>query len=387
MNRVCLVFVLLTSVFPALSSATTWHVEKDGGGDFSVIQDAVDAAASGDTVLVGPGWFEEYRMYSVPNGEYALYVQKTVRDLTIIGAGSAMTIIGPSEEDTWGNSDKCIGIVSGLSFSEPGRLRVENVSVVRVPRAFEITSGSLSISECAVSDCYDGIASKCLTQVFNCEFFNCHWGVLIFSGAYDVIFEGCLFEDCSTGFNCSSTPGISVRNCQLQSCGQAGLFNGCTGEMLGCSVTDAWFAGVAFYGSGVFHFYDNQVNSAHYNMIFGQNADNLLCENNIFSGTDRECLHITSCQPVFHNNQILKDSGFAVYLGGFAHETEHVDMTKNYWGTDDPDSIAAWISDANDEYSSPMHGYVDFMPFTGGPVPTQKTTSGGLKAMFRDATR
>jgi len=33
----------------------SWRVEKDGSGDFAVIQNAVDAAAPGDTVVVGPG--------------------------------------------------------------------------------------------------------------------------------------------------------------------------------------------------------------------------------------------------------------------------------------------------------------------------------------------
>lgn len=33
--------------------ATTWRVEKDGTGDFTIIQDALDAAADADTVLVG----------------------------------------------------------------------------------------------------------------------------------------------------------------------------------------------------------------------------------------------------------------------------------------------------------------------------------------------
>jgi hypothetical protein len=38
----------------------TWSVEKDGSGDFSVIQDAVEAAAPGDTIQIGEGRFEDF---------------------------------------------------------------------------------------------------------------------------------------------------------------------------------------------------------------------------------------------------------------------------------------------------------------------------------------
>ncbi len=61
--------LVLLVVFVALgvaqaSEARTWHVEKDGTGDFSVIYEAEDAAAAGDTILIGPGRFEEYRRES-----------------------------------------------------------------------------------------------------------------------------------------------------------------------------------------------------------------------------------------------------------------------------------------------------------------------------------
>ena len=41
------------------SSAATWHVAKDGSGDFMVIQDAIDAASPGDTVWIHAGRYEE----------------------------------------------------------------------------------------------------------------------------------------------------------------------------------------------------------------------------------------------------------------------------------------------------------------------------------------
>lgn len=45
------------------ASARTWRVEKDGFGDYTTIQPAVDAAAPGDIVLIGPGRYLEQAPY------------------------------------------------------------------------------------------------------------------------------------------------------------------------------------------------------------------------------------------------------------------------------------------------------------------------------------
>ena len=70
-----LLAILAVAVFsPVETSATTWHVEKDGSGDYAVIQDAIDAAAAGDTIRIGPGRFEDYSVYSYPGGDCDIVV-------------------------------------------------------------------------------------------------------------------------------------------------------------------------------------------------------------------------------------------------------------------------------------------------------------------------
>lgn len=41
-------------------SARTWIVDLSGGGDFTKIADACEAAQSGDTVALHPGEYDEY---------------------------------------------------------------------------------------------------------------------------------------------------------------------------------------------------------------------------------------------------------------------------------------------------------------------------------------
>lgn len=50
--------MMLASLLASGAEARTWRVERDGSGDYTIIQDAVDAAASGDTIRIGPGRFD-----------------------------------------------------------------------------------------------------------------------------------------------------------------------------------------------------------------------------------------------------------------------------------------------------------------------------------------
>ena len=63
---ICVAFVLLgvfAGVGAALASATTWHVDDDfvqrPDANFTSIQDAVDAASHGDTIIVYSGTYTE----------------------------------------------------------------------------------------------------------------------------------------------------------------------------------------------------------------------------------------------------------------------------------------------------------------------------------------
>jgi hypothetical protein len=51
-----LIPLLVFLAFVGTASATTWYVDDDGGADFTKIQDAVNSASIGDTIIVRGGF-------------------------------------------------------------------------------------------------------------------------------------------------------------------------------------------------------------------------------------------------------------------------------------------------------------------------------------------
>ena len=106
--RARILLLLLTSLFMAeIAAGATILVRKDGTGDYSVLHTAVNAAADGDTILIGPGEFTETRSVQIPGWptDVLTHGDVLVRRLTIIGAGEGVTVIGPvsypSDSHAW----------------------------------------------------------------------------------------------------------------------------------------------------------------------------------------------------------------------------------------------------------------------------------------------
>ncbi|NOY25363.1 MAG: hypothetical protein GXP62_05775 [Oligoflexia bacterium] len=93
--------MLLLLALVTSSLAATLTVADDGSGTYTAIQDAIDAATSGDTI-------------SVAGGTYTECIDFAGKNLTIAGAGSSST--------TLNGASSCTNAVS-LSAGEPERSR------------------------------------------------------------------------------------------------------------------------------------------------------------------------------------------------------------------------------------------------------------------------
>ena len=112
LQRVQLVPLALTvGLASATASAETWTVGEDAlTSDFTSIQDAVNAAAAGDTILVAPGDYVGFRV--------------ALKPLTILGAGSQQTRIN-AVAGSFFTTESAIGV----EFVNEGSVRIGGFSV------------------------------------------------------------------------------------------------------------------------------------------------------------------------------------------------------------------------------------------------------------------
>ena len=150
--------------------ARTWRVERDGSGDYTSIQPAVDGAAPGDTILLGPGRYIEHGPFSPSKGwPIDTYVGVTVDDLTFIGTDRETVIIGPVTYEFDGNYGPK-GFVTHTSLTD---IRFENLTCENL---------------------YTGVYQLCHAAVRDCTFQGCGAGIIALAeGGLSV--ETCLFHD------------------------------------------------------------------------------------------------------------------------------------------------------------------------------------------------
>lgn len=380
-----LFFILVSQV----SFGATWSVEKDGSGDFTIIQDAVDAASDGDIVEIGVGRFDDY----ITVGNWDNYVFIVEKSLTIMGAGPDLTIIGP--EDPEANSNYASGIAS---LDYPAFLRIENLSIENINRvAIESSSLIFEFENCSVVGCEKIVqAYEFGGYVRNCSFSGGNYGLMLLRLTGGLTIEDCVFDDVNYGIlvQGSSAPFI-IRNCNLVT--QESFYPSQIGIQIGHSavgeISNCLIEG--FHGAGITALSGAQI-SVHGCSLFQQGATGLFLGN--YSGvrfhdnilvSDIACISLAApnaASTALHNNHILRE-GDGLFVknmtaGSWHGPITYFDMTNNFWGTQDLDEISSYIEDG---YSNPedFDYFVTFIPMADGPVSTERKSLGDIKALYR----
>ena len=369
---------------PQILHAKTWAVAKGGVGDFAVIQEAIDVSAPGDTIQIGPGRFSEYRTYTYTGGDWFVYVNVVIENLTLIGAGAGQTLIGPESQGTWELGDNSAGIVYGLDVSS-GTISVAELSITDVVWGSYVDRGVFSFVNLAFSRGVYGAVVYVEGVFSGCSFEGESLiGISTHSPAKDVNVVECSFVDSRESFNFQLTENVSLLNCTIERCLSAGQFDRSSGEARGNIAQDGLGAGIVVVGSGALLFADNVLDGGLYNLVVSNGANNLTCLGNVFKNAELDAINIANCTPVINNNHIFKGGEYAVKIEGYSQSPlVHVDLKNNYWGTTEADSILAWIYDSNDQIVPSHYGVVDFEPFSAVPVPNDDESFGSFKAMFR----
>jgi len=396
LGKIVVVAVMVT-LHASFSEAITWRVEKDGSGDFDVIQDAVDAAAEGDTILVGAGRFETMR--PIPYWEdhnATIAVEKG--GLVIIGAGPEHTIVGTGE--IIGNYNVVVG---GNDPEVVYSLTLMGFSIEGGYCGIEYEAARLKIEGCVLRNSHFGILVAgpgdhfgiCNHEVIDSEFFGLDTGIVSGLGVEGFLVANCQFDSVQTGISFRATYNAVVSNCKVIGAIQGYQYDISSGAMTNCEVTgveNAEYGVGAYFTNSTVSMNDCIIDFSMANTFTALSvvSSDLSGSSNIIKGGGLSAMRVFSNSIIegFTGNEIYKANTFALVAQSFNSTMQgpfiHFDLTSNYWGTDNPDSIAAWIDDANDHPYNPNYwAVVDFEPFEPDPVPVQKKSLGGLKDLFR----
>nr|MEE4268363.1 right-handed parallel beta-helix repeat-containing protein [Candidatus Krumholzibacteria bacterium] len=395
MKRSFLTGLILLALFfcPPLKAATI-RVEKDGSGDYTVIQDAVDAASDGDVIMIGPGRFDDITT-DPQHGDFRvlLYGDKS---LTLKGSGIDQTIIGPeSYEGT--NRDWGIYSYSGMVSTKIQGICFENLDHSGV-----------------FLDCYE-------VELENCQFINCNDSFSFFGNGPGSVRSSRFVSDNTSFPTAMFFRGSSVEVTDVEVVGFSTGIQ-CEGGTNDIVISDCLFDGAGVGSTGIYFFnvgglvrrcrvqnftsigfecsYIRQVNLVdsvfesiiHPDGPFGRGlhligtGQNLVATGNIILDCDIcVVLHNPLGEHTIQGNHFLRRdyllARFVIADPNWDFNEVHWDFSGNYWGTTDIDEIAWFIRDARHATGTTM--YVDFLPIADGPVSTECITLGGVKALFQ----
>ncbi len=383
-TKILILLTLHAVCLAGIARADTLRVEQNGSGDFTIIQDAVDAAAHGDTILIGPGHYQDTHDHDQEGGPIIQVVASWLdeRVLSFIGTERDSVIIGPDE------------------FSSP-----------RVYGIVHPEIGDALFQKLTFENCYDCIVTFGGGVVQDCQFTNVRSaiGVLGYgSGEFQVLQSTIAdMQDFGPGLAIWNIDKVTIRDCvfdnhdfYLEGVSSFEISNNTFNRRVGSVVaSDGRFEGntavvysnkalyvvsgsdVVVEGCEFSVFPDGPLNA---NLSVREGDTHVELYRNVFNGGSYAAIEVLASPTVFgEENHFLKGtSDFTIILQYCSNPfLGSVDLRNNYWGTDDPEQVAQWIYDGADDPDLAIE--VQYLPFSAEPMPTEPSTLGGFRSMFR----
>ncbi len=364
------------------ADARTWRVARDGSGDYVTVQPAVDAAAPGDTIRIGPGHYTETTLFPPPRSKVfwpkPTYLAVTVDDLTVVGAGPRWTILGPDTPDT--SPDGPAGVMTGSSVST---FLVRDLTVEGGYFGMHLAA-DVEVIDCEIRDCGFGIdhqdryhlaVTGCFFQAMRCGIYT--------SFHSDATIAKCWFRDMGKGIASSGASLVRVQDSEFGDVGIAMQFIHIQAVVQSCQVVHShWGAMVLDCGASV-HLSNNVLDAGDgYCSLAATGPSQVEGSGNVFSGGSEATLIFSKTAVGLQGNRILRGDGELVHLEYYTQTPPRtLDMRYNDWGTTNGAEIATWIWDGHDDPE--IQACVLYEPFVGQPQRTVQASWGEVKASYR----
>ena len=383
-TKILILLTLHAVCLAGIARADTLRVEQNGSGDFTIIQEAVDAAAHGDTILIGPGHYQDTHDFDAPSGPIVQVIVSwdDERELSFVGVDRDSVIIGPDE------------------FSSP-----------RVYGIVHPANGDALFQKLTFENCYDCISTWEGGMVQDCQFTNVRSAIGVLgsgNGEFQVLQSTIAdMQDFGPGLAIWNIDKVSIRDCVFDNHDfyldgvssfeisnntfnrRVGSVVASNGRFEGNTAVSAFNRNLALAGGSdvvvegcEFSVYPDSPLTA--NISVWEGGTHLELYRNVFNGGSYAAIEVLASPTVFgEENHFLKGtSDFTIILQYCSNPfLGSVDLRNNYWGTDDPEQVAQWIYDGADDPDLAIE--VQYLPFSAEPMPTESTTLGGFRSMFR----
>jgi len=388
------VLLLLIALEVGQAAARSWHVRLDGSGDFTVIQDAIEAAAPGDSILIGPGRFDQFRLVTFQSGgSAAVFMSPRTGPLTIVGAGQDSTIVGPADPVYTYMGNDTAGYIPEVATTGSS---VQGVTFEHTYWLGVLSSVGASFQGCRFREGLQGIAIDNSTGIL---FENCHFkGRMPDTSTYYAI----------TSFNGGDNDSLTVSGCEFEWDGPIKLDGFQNAWILDTTFTDTY--SVYAISSNVTIERCRAISPAPFPAVFDADTQSTMriVATYVDAGGGASVAHDGPPNPQglpdaercrflsgtaanvilrnalwFDECDLINEGGTlgTVYVSSSMATDPPANFRNNYWGLTDSTQIANWIHDGVDSPSTAR--IVEFMPFLDQSVPVPVRSFGGLKSLFK----
>jgi hypothetical protein len=363
-----------------LASAATWTVSPTGAGQFLTVQQAVDAAAAGDTIQLMAGVHETLTSRNMGG---VIYKAIAWIDKPLHFFGDVTSIVrGDSGDETY-----------GFWSNAAGPQTFEGMQVWNVVAAFWPT-GAATIRRVLWDNVYYGVAlfgPNASGAVVDCSGTRTRgFGVAAFDRAQATVLR---CEVNGATLNAVAVLGsghssVDVRDCMTWNATILQLQGGSTGAVSSCEAIDLEGVGIVAGDEGT-------VLTIRRTKISGKLPTQQIPRGLIsdsYAHVDAESLTVRNCHTsiIFENrgtgsvrnSTLFPWTSRAVEVRGYLNHPTFFDLTSNCWGTADSLTISASIQDGYDDVTGRLTGWVQFMPVRQCAVPTPTRSIGSLKAGY-----
>jgi len=383
--------ILMLVLWSVAAHGRTWTVRKDGSGDFTVIQRAVEAASDGDVIDIGPGRFDDYEtiwLDGVPVEDAYVYLDGI--SLTLQGAGADQTVIGPEDEDfhPWPGRDVFIVHARNTSGFSIYDMTLEH-SPWKIVSAYYNT-GSYHMSGCTIREGNSGLDLACPDGggVEDCHFEDMdNYGVHTTNPTTFFFVRNCTFSNVFAPAAADWSPShLVVSDCQMEG-GRVGVSfsGGASGSVTNCIIRGFDNYGVAMNDPGAVTVTGNVIEQTNGWGMFIGDADQAEITGNIIRTETGTCLNFPYPNDgmVFEGNDLFRGQGNFAQTNDYWPYTPatYLHVENNYWGTTDAAEIQAHMIDGH--VQDQVNMFVVFEPFAGGPVPVEQRSLSEVKGLFR----